>query len=46
MVVTEALARGIPSVVTAGTGAVEAQRVGATFPPGDASALAACCAPG
>ena len=40
MVVTEALARGIPSVVTAGTGAVEAQRVGATFPPGDASALA------
>ena len=39
MVVTEALARGIPSVVTAGTGAVEAQQVGATFPPGDASAL-------
>ena len=33
MVVTEALARGIPSIVSAGTGAVEAQRVGATFRP-------------
>ena len=51
MVVTEALARGIPSVVPAGTGAVEAQRTGLsdpearaagdTFPPGDADALAA-----
>ena len=40
MVVTEALARGIPSVVPGGTGAVEAQRVGATFPPVDAQALA------
>ena len=40
MVVSEALARGIPSVVAAGTGAVEAQRVGATFPPGDPGALA------
>ena len=40
MVVSEALARGIPSVVAAGTGAVEAQRVGATFPPGDPAALA------
>ena len=42
MVVAEALAHGIASIVAAGTGAVEAQqRVGATFPPGDASALAA-----
>ena len=51
MVVTEALARGIPSVVTAGTGAVEAQRAGLsdpevrpageTFAPGDAEGLAA-----
>lgn len=40
MVVTEALARGIPSVVTAGTGAVEAQRVGARFAAGGAHALA------
>lgn len=40
MVVAEALARGIPSVVATGTGAVEAQRVGATFPPGDTNALA------
>lgn len=40
MVVTEALARGIPSIVPSGTGAVEAQGVGATFPPGDATALA------
>ncbi|HLL63971.1 MAG TPA: glycosyltransferase family 4 protein [Propionibacteriaceae bacterium] len=49
MVVTEALARGIPSVVPAGTGAVEAQRSGAagrrraggTFPSGDDHELAA-----
>lgn len=42
MVVTEALARGIPSVVAAGTGAVEAQGgVGERFPAGDADALAA-----
>ena len=41
MVVSEALARGIPSVVAAGTGAVEAQQgVGATFPAGDVDALA------
>ena len=40
MVVTEALARGIPSIVPADTGAVEAQRVGAAFPAGDADALA------
>lgn len=40
MVVTEALARGIPAIVPAGTGAAEAQRVGGTFPPGDAQALA------
>jgi glycosyltransferase involved in cell wall biosynthesis len=40
MVVTEALARGIPSLVTAGTGAVEAQRVGGLFRPGDAGELA------
>ncbi|MBK0419853.1 glycosyltransferase family 4 protein [Leucobacter sp. CSA1] len=42
MVVSEALARGVPSVVSEGTGAVEAQRgAGATFPVGDARALAA-----
>jgi glycosyltransferase involved in cell wall biosynthesis len=41
MVMTEALARGIPSVVPAGTGAVEAQHgVGETFVAGDAEALA------
>ena len=41
MVVTEALAHGIPSIVSAGTGAVEAQQdVGGTFEPGDAAALA------
>lgn len=41
MVVTEALARGIPSIVPSGTGAVEAQHgVGSTFPPGEADALA------
>lgn len=40
MVVSEALARGIPSIVPSGTGAVEAQGVGAVFPPGDADALA------
>ncbi len=40
MVVAEAAARGIPSMVGAGTGAVEAQTAGATFPPGDAAALA------
>lgn len=40
MVVTEALAHGIPSIVASGTGAVEAQEVGAAFPPGDADALA------
>lgn len=42
MVVTEALSRGIPSIVSSGTGAVEAQHgVGATFTPGDARDLAA-----
>lgn len=42
MVVSEALSRGIPSIVPSGTGTVEAQQgVGATFPPGDADALAA-----
>lgn len=40
MVVSEALARGIPSIVASGTGAVEAQGVGAQFPPGNAEALA------
>lgn len=41
MVVAEALARGIPSIVSSGTGAVEAQHgAGALFPPGDADALA------
>ncbi len=40
LVVSEALARGVPSVVAAGTGAVEAQKVGATFHQGDAAALA------
>lgn len=40
LVVSEALARGIPSIVASGTGAVEAQGVGATFPPGDSQALA------
>lgn len=41
LVVAEALARGVPSVVATGTGAVEAQRAGAAFPPGDDAALAA-----
>lgn len=42
MVVSEALARGIPSIVAKGTGAVEAQQgVGETFSPGDADALGA-----
>ena len=40
MVVSEALAHGIPSIVGSGTGAVEAQGVGAEFRPGDADALA------
>lgn len=41
MVVAEALAHGIASIVATGSGAVEAQRgVGASFPPGDAAALA------
>ncbi|MGK0722559.1 glycosyltransferase family 4 protein [Leucobacter sp. W1478] len=41
MVVTEALARGIPSIVPTGTGAAEAQLgAGGKFPPGDPSALA------
>ena len=48
MVVTEALARGIPALVASGTGAVEAlgdgtppgsQRPGAAIPPGDPAAL-------
>jgi glycosyltransferase involved in cell wall biosynthesis len=39
MVVAEALARGVPAVVASGTGAVEALRVGATFPQGDPVAL-------
>lgn len=41
MVISEALAHGIPSVVATGSGAVEAQRAGGTFPPGDAAALTA-----
>lgn len=42
MVISEALARGLPSIVPSGTGAVEAQRgVGETFTPGDPEALAA-----
>lgn len=41
MVVAEALARGIPSIVALGTGAVEAQRgAGGTCAPGDAAELA------
>jgi glycosyltransferase involved in cell wall biosynthesis len=50
LVVTEALARGIPAIVSAGTGAVEALQQGATLPgdampgaavqPGDPTALA------
>lgn len=41
MVVSEALGRGIPSVVPSGTGAVEAQQgAGETFPVGDTDALA------
>lgn len=41
MVVSEALARGIPSIVAADTGAVEAQRgTDVMFPPGDDAALA------
>lgn len=40
MVVTEALARGIPCIVPAGTGAEEAQHgAGGTFPAGDSAAL-------
>ncbi|MBB1510116.1 glycosyltransferase family 4 protein [Tessaracoccus sp. MC1756] len=41
MVVAEAAARGIPSVVSGGTGAVEAQTSGAQFSPGDSVGLAA-----
>lgn len=41
MVVAEALARGIASVVAEGTGALEAQLVGASFPQGDHRGLAA-----
>lgn len=42
MVVAEALAHAIPSIVTARTGAVEAQHgVGASFAPGDTDALVA-----
>lgn len=51
LVVTEALARGIPAIVSAGTGAVEALQQGATrpadampgaaVPPGDPTTLAA-----
>lgn len=40
MVVSEALAHGIPAIVADGTAAREAQRVGSTFPVGDADALA------
>lgn len=41
MVIAEALARGVPSVVAEGTGAVEAQLgSGGRFPPGDVDALA------
>jgi len=40
MVVSEALAHGIPSIVTSGTGALLAQASGASFPPGDAQTLA------
>lgn len=39
MVVAEAAARGIPSVVADGTGAMEAQYAGAHFPSGNAAAL-------
>ena len=40
MVVSEALARGIPSIVPLGTGAIEAQQgAGSAFPPGDAERL-------
>ena len=42
MVVTEAISRGIPSIVGSGTGAVEAQQgAGGAFVPGDAGDLAA-----
>ena len=41
MVISEALARGIPSIVATGTAAVEVQAGGATFPPGSSDALAA-----
>lgn len=41
MVVAEAHARGIPAVVPAGTGAVEAHQAGALFTPGDPASLAA-----
>lgn len=40
MVVGEAAARGIPAIVAAGTGAVDAQTAGASFPAGDSMALA------
>jgi glycosyltransferase involved in cell wall biosynthesis len=40
MVVAEALARAIPSIVPCGTGAVEAQGAGEAFPPGDVGSLA------
>lgn len=40
MVVSEALGRGIPSIVPLGTGATEAQQgAGAVFPPGEAGRL-------
>lgn len=41
MVITEALARGIPALVATGTGAASAHGAGAMFPPGDDTALAA-----
>lgn len=41
MVVAEAAARGIPSIVSGGTGAVEAQMSGAQFSPADSVGLSA-----
>ena len=39
MVISEALAHGIPSIVPSGTGAVDAQQVGAMFKPGNVDEL-------
>lgn len=41
MVISEALARGIPAIVAGGTGVADAHRVGEVFPTGVPGALAA-----